>query len=240
MNALLIPQHLRNVLITDSDPENRAYLREEFESQNFMVLEAEDAQETLNVLSTHQVGAVILDLELSKQQRDSLMAEILSGRYGNPLVFLMVSPSVLTREEAYALGAAGVLSKPIAPENLIARVRDTLVPAPIRWKREAGSERKRHTLEASVFKLQLGRGGFALAAEKELIEGEVVEFALEIKDSDHWTLHGTGIVRYVNLHTGRRGRALGIEFESLDDSSLVRFMDSTTSSLPPTYIPRLA
>lgn len=234
------------VLLVDADSENREYLRQEFEAQNFNVLEAEDAHETIRSLSSHRVGAVVLDLELSQRQRAALMTDILSEKCGNPLVFFLVSASVLSREEAYDLGASGAMSKPIHPAYLISRLNALLTPTVSRWKRETHSERNRpvarHKIATSVFKQQLGRGGFTLPGmqEREMLEGDAIEFDVQVEsENDRWKLSGTGIVRFVN-HDGksRRQRACGIEFESLDETSRTRLLQNSASLQKGPYIPR--
>lgn len=240
MTPFLNSPKLRTVLLVDSDSENRDFLRKEFESIGFTILEAEDCQSTLEVLSTNQVGAVVLDLECSARQRAALMSQIQSEKHGNPHVFLLVSPSVLSREEAYDLGAAGVMSKPVDPSYLIGRITHILTPAPHRWNRPVSPARRR-TLVASLARPQLGRGGFTISGLQlnELLEGETVEFNVEVNDSDRWMLTGTGVVRYVNLDSkSRRQRAWGIEFESLEETSLKRVIESTSSTQQMRYIPR--
>jgi DNA-binding response OmpR family regulator len=235
---------MRSILLVDGEPENREFLKQEFEAQNYTVLEADDARQAIEILSAHSVDAVVLDLELSQRQRKSLMKEILSSKCGSPLVFIMASPNELSREEAYELGAAGAMSKPVNPSYLLSRIGALLTPADSRWMLTPSSNRAQHKVAASVSKGQLGRGGFALSTlqDKELLEGETVEFKVEVNhENDRWTLNGTGVVRYVNHDTkSRRQRAWGIEFESLDDASRKRVLDANFSAQDIPYIPRLA
>ena len=236
MSPLVNSESPRTVLIVDSDGENRDYLRQEFEAKGFIVLEAEDCRQTLDTLAANRVGAVILDLECSGRQREALMKGIQSEESGNPMVFMLISPSVISREQAYDLGAVGVMSKPVDPAYLIGRVSRLLTPAVHRWKKTIAPGR-RHKLVASVFRPQLGHGGFAVTdVQGNLFEGETVEFAVEVNDTDRWTLTGTGIVRYV--HSDRRQRALGIEFESLDESSMKRIIENMGTAQQMRYIPR--
>jgi DNA-binding response OmpR family regulator len=236
VSPLVNSERPRTVLIVDSDGENRDYLRQEFEAKSFIVLEAEDCRQTLDALIANQVGAVVLDLECSGRQREALMKGIQSEECGNPPVFMMVSPSVLSREQAYDIGAVGVMSKPVDPAYLIGRVSRLLTPAVHRWKKTIAPGR-RHRLVASVFRPALGHGGFAVTdVQGNLIEGETVEFNVEVNDTDRWTLSGTGIVRYV--HSDRRQRALGIEFESLDEQSMRRIIENTGTTQQIRYIPR--
>jgi DNA-binding response OmpR family regulator len=235
---------MRSILLIDGDTENRDFLKQEFESHDFTIFEADDSRQAIDILSAHAVDAVVLDLELSERQRKALMKEILSSKCGRPLVFILASPNEVSREEAYELGAAGAMSKPVNPAYLISRINTLLTPLANRWKQASASSRALTTVAASVSKGQLGRGGFAISTllDKELLEGETVEFKVEVnQEEDRWTLAGTGVVRYVNHDAkSRRPKGLGIEFESLDDSSRKNVLDQLDATPELPYIPRLA
>lgn len=226
----------KTVLLVDNDWENRSFLRQELDSNGFIVSEADDDVMALEVLKDNPADIVIIDLELSRKQRKDLVAQLHSTRYGHPLVVMLSGPSAMSREEAYDLGASAMLSKPIEPSFLISRLNDLLVPPSTRWKSEPSSKTKPSKQVAlSVDSLRLGRGGFSFtpASDSNVIEGQSVEFKVEINELSKWTLNGTGVVRYVKFDKSRRQQAWGIEFETLDEESLARVMAQN----PLSYIP---
>lgn len=242
MSALIAAK--KTILLVDGDTENRDYLKGEFETRGFLILEADDTLEAIKVASANKVNAVIIDIELSKAQRVEFNVAIHSDACGSPLVFLIAGPSMISREEAYDLGASGVFSKPFDPELMIAQIGELLVPASTRWKRRLADEprRSRRRVSMSVEKLRLGRGGFALSLENAgpSLEGEVVEFDVRVNDQQDWSLRGSGVIRYIKRNVAATGRdTWGIEFASLDEASLNQVMNRTATDRPLSYIPKI-
>ena len=237
----------QTILYVDSDADNRAFLADEFRKRGYVVIEAEDEQEALRAVAEHSVKAVILDLELSRKERQRLVQGLQSEENGSPFVFLLVAASTMTREEAYDLGASAALAKPINPSYLISRVESLLVPASVRWRlpRATIEPGRRHSLNMSMPNIRLGRGGFSMPRfsteefNDEFLEGESVDFKLSLDSQQNMTLRGTGIVRYVRLDpTKRRQQAWGIEFETLDESSFNYVIGRNQLEKPISFIPK--
>ena len=233
----------KTILLIDGDTENRDYLKGEFESRGFMILEADDTIEAIKVASANKVHAVMIDIELSKSQRVEFNHAIHTDACGAPLIFLIAGPSMISREEAYDLGASGVFSKPFDPEMMISQIAELLVPASTRWKsRPLNESRRSRRVSTSVQKLRLGRGGFALSLENAgpSLEGEVVEFDVQVRDQQDWHLRGSGVIRYIKRDVAATGRdTWGIEFASLDEASLSHVMSRTATDRPLSYIPKI-
>ena len=229
-----------SVLLVDSDSENRMILKVVLLLKGYEVHEADSFDETIEKLATHKVAAVIIDLELSKAQRHELVSRLQSDEFGKVALFLLVASSVMSREDAYDLGAVAALSKPVDPTLLITRLEAALVPSAVRWK-TAQNKHPRHQVAVSLNKISLGRGGFTLNNEPDhqIFEGETVGFSVEVDDLHPWRLNGTGIVRYVKLdQKNRRQKAWGVEFESLDESSYGHVVHAIQNKNPASYIPR--
>ena len=227
------------ILLVDSDAENRDFLKSEFEARNHIVLEADDEVQALEILSHEKVDAVLIDLELTKKQRKEFMLKLQSEEFGMPHVILLASSSSLTREEGYDMGAEAVLSKPVEPEALVARVAKIIEPRTSRW-RSKSNQKAEHKISLSLENLAMGRGGFTIISDKdrEALEGQSIEFALEVTRKK-WTIAGTGTVRYVKLDaTKKRQEAWGIEIDSLEETSIDAIMQEFGSTLPLSYIPK--
>lgn len=244
MNAFLRPP-AKTILLVDHDAENRAFLRSEFEARGFFVVEAESSVQAIELARGQKTDAALIDLELSREEKRTLIGSLVSETFGTPMVFLLVAASSMTREEAYALGAAAAFSKPLDPDYIATRIHEALVPASTRWLRGSavGAAIGGARVRSSLPSLNLGRGGFALplgADENERLEGELVEFDVEVREESPWHLKGTGFIRYVKLDSAkRRPQAWGIEFNTLDEISFRQVMSRNESRKPLSYIPPL-
>jgi DNA-binding response OmpR family regulator len=231
-----------SVLVVADDSENRDFLVKELEEAGILVFSAEGPGEAIGILETARVHALMIDMALSRQQRADFMKAVRTERCSNPLVILLAGTSAITREEAYDLGVSALFRKPIDFTQVTARLRELLVPEATRWSaaRPAGSGRRR-TVQVSLKNLKLGRAGFALPLESDesVLEGDPVEFSVEVGGSDRWTLKGTGVVRYVKLDdVSKRQKAWGIEFETLEETSLSQVMARREDGPSVPFIPR--
>lgn len=113
--------HIKPVLIVEDDDDTRRLLAEWLEQEGYPVVEARDGLEGLTALVGHRPGIVLLDLRMPgmdgvqfrRAQRclpDYLLAHV-------PVV--VVSGVDDADAQAAAIGATGVLRKPIDRETLV-------------------------------------------------------------------------------------------------------------------------
>jgi DNA-binding NarL/FixJ family response regulator len=113
------------ILIADGDASLRDELAQLFESMGFRTARASNGREALEVLRTTTPAAAILEPSLAGITGYELCC-LLRDRYGHSLPIIFVSAS---RTESYdrvggiLLGGDDYLSKPFAPDELVARVR---------------------------------------------------------------------------------------------------------------------
>lgn len=229
------------ILLVDSDQENRDFLKTEFELRNYVVLEADDDVQALEVLSYEKVDAILIDLELTKKKRREFLQNLQSEEYGSPHIVLMAAASSVTREEGYDMGAGAVLSKPVDPDMLVARVDKLIEPRSKRWRTKSDNIAQ-HRIAVSVEDLRFGRGGFTISSgnSRSMLEGQSVEFVLEETNKKR-TIAGMGTVRYIKLDESKRiQQAWGIEIDMLDEGSLDAVLKEFGSRMPLSYIPKSA
>lgn len=231
----------KTILIVDADSENREFLKAELHQRGYLTYEAESPAETYAVLTQDKkVDAVIIDLELSRAERESFIHTLQSDRFGKPAVILLIPSSVMSREDAYDKGVAAALSKPFDPDTLVARIRELLLPPTQRWNKP--TQKTKHKVQTALNSNALGKGGISIALptlQSAIFEGESIELDLQVQDPEAWTIKGTGVIRYIKYdNTNHSPKTWGVEFESLDELSLMNVMKKLEGIQTLSYIPR--
>ena len=114
------------IVIADDDAGHRALLSHALREGGFDTVEAADGVETLELVAAHQVAAVVLDVNMPRLSGYEVCTR-LAARGGTPVVLISGE-----RVESYdrvaglLMGADDYMVKPIAPDELVARVRAVL------------------------------------------------------------------------------------------------------------------
>ena len=113
------------VLLVDDESMIRAIARAVLESAGFAVIEAEDGVEAVEKFreGLDVIDLVILDLTMPRMSGRDAFRQMIELRPGVRVLF----SSGYTTDDVSELGrAAGMLSKPYRPDNLLAAVRKAL------------------------------------------------------------------------------------------------------------------
>ena len=216
------------VLILGSDDEDRSFLMGNLAFCGLSVSGADSCTQALEKIPVLGIQALILDHELSRRDRENFIESLSSMGDRQPLLIVLTSPCLVSRAEAYSWGAAVVMSKPMDPQVLAARIRELLVPARQRWARRMEPSGNLRKVVVRVDKLELGRGGARVPATGTVIEGERVEFDIQIGAANPRQVRGIGVVRYITGTNGQQ-QTWGLEFDRLDVES-VAVMDGIAGS----------
>jgi putative two-component system response regulator len=113
-----------NILMADDEPGQRALLREILDDGSFVITEARNGQEAVDLVSSQPFDAVLLDVRMP--QLDGIAACQLIHQQHPLLPILMITgyggQDDLLR--AMQAGASDFLRKPYEPQELLARVRN--------------------------------------------------------------------------------------------------------------------
>lgn len=113
------------VLVVDDDPLVRESCRRIL-SEEHEVLTSDSAAAALGVIAAGGVHLVLADLMMPARDGFSLIAEVIE-RWPSLRVLAMTGYSTASiRERCVALGAAGFVPKPFAPDELLTAVRESL------------------------------------------------------------------------------------------------------------------
>ncbi|MDD7404065.1 MAG: response regulator transcription factor [Butyribacter sp.] len=114
------------ILIADDEAEIRDLLRLYMEKEGYEVLEAEDGEETLQILSREQdIAMLILDVMMPKKDGFHVLKEI--RKTSNlPVVMLSARTSDNDKILGLDLGADDYIAKPFNPLEAVARINSNI------------------------------------------------------------------------------------------------------------------
>ena len=113
---------LQNVLVVDDDPDVVHALRELLSARGYRVMTAKDGGQAHSNFVMNRPDIVLLDLILPGESGFEVCERMKQTDETVPVVVLSVIDMDDARELAQRVGAAGYLTKPIAPEDLLAEL----------------------------------------------------------------------------------------------------------------------
>jgi response regulator RpfG family c-di-GMP phosphodiesterase len=119
----------RNVaLLVEPDPEETTVLELRMIEQGFEVRIARSTDQAIKLLETGDIEIVISELELKPQDGFALLAEARKHEWGKRLPWVVVasSNSSADAKRAFDLGAADFMSKPVATDLLVAKLKQIM------------------------------------------------------------------------------------------------------------------
>lgn len=114
------------VLVVDDEPPIRRFLRTSLTSQGYVVLEAGDGSEALDILKRNAVDVVVLDLGLPNLHGFEVIQRMRDGKSAVPIIVLSSRTDEAGKVKALDLGADDYVTKPFGLDELLARIRTAL------------------------------------------------------------------------------------------------------------------
>ncbi len=116
------------ILICDDSILIRAMLRQQLQTQNYTVVEAEDGDQAIDLALKSDPDVILLDVEMPKRDGHSVLREIKANEMiaDVPVVFLTARATTEEVVSGLRLGAHDYLAKPFEPIELLARVSAAL------------------------------------------------------------------------------------------------------------------
>jgi two-component system NtrC family sensor kinase len=140
------------ILVIDDSPRIRSVLRQAFlEPEGYTVLTAHDGQEGLERALQEHPDLILLDVYMPRMTGLEVLQKLHEAQYEWPVILMTSHGSEETAVQAFRLGVRDYLRKPFKIEEVLARVRRTLVESQLRRDRDQLLKR----LEAT--NRQLGR-----------------------------------------------------------------------------------
>lgn len=123
-----------SVLVADDDASVRDTLRDVLELAAHRVHVAGDGEEALEILDTHAIDVLVLDLDMPKVDGWAVLRALSSRRpvsSSRPVIIVHTGQDLTPRDirEFFEVRPYGVLPKPVAPSHMLAAVDAALVQA---------------------------------------------------------------------------------------------------------------
>lgn len=114
------------ILIVDDDARTRLLLESYLKDQGFSVITAPNGRRLEEMLATHAIKLLILDLMLPGEDGLSLCRRIRSNGESVPIIMLTARGDDVDRIVGLEIGADDYLPKPFNPRELVARINAVL------------------------------------------------------------------------------------------------------------------
>lgn len=123
---LLADRHM--ALVVDPDPEETTVLELRMVEQGFEVKVARTGEQAMKMLEKGDVEVVVSELDLGKADGFALLAEARKHEWGREMPWVIVTGRTgrADAQRAFEMGAADFMSKPVAADLLVAKLKQIL------------------------------------------------------------------------------------------------------------------
>ena len=119
----------KKVLIVDDEPNVRRLLHSIL-NKNFVVFEAEDGQQAVDMTNAQQPDVILMDMMMPKM--DGLTACLMIKKNLDtkkiPVIMVTAIGFELNIKLSQQMGASGYVTKPFSPQDLLAKIAEVLQP----------------------------------------------------------------------------------------------------------------
>jgi len=117
------------VLLADDSPSVRKVQSKQLDQLGFRVLLAQDGQEAIDTLNTHQVDLLVTDWEMPRINGAELVQHTRMNQSTQNLPIVVISSKVneAFEKEAIELGATACLVKPFQPDHFIEKLKSSSI-----------------------------------------------------------------------------------------------------------------
>lgn len=238
-----------DVLVVDDEADLCEMLAFEFSAKGHRVFSALNGQEAMRILEKESISLLVSDVRMPDCDGLELLDWVKARQVWKPAVVLISAYADLALEEAFALGAEALFTKPFRLAALTSVAKRLLISPEVRWSVPPENPPLQtialhfpSLLNAQQCKLlDIGRGGMAFAcAHSGLIQGQSIGFAIQFDEGPFPALTGTGIVYWTRPGANPRYPCVcGAEFASVTDDCRAALLEWQTRQSPRSYIPSL-
>ncbi len=204
-------EHVR-VLIVDDDPDFRQFLELALEGAGTESTAAPDGEQALQALRDAPGGhydLILLDIEMPGQDGFELLYALRETGREIPVIFVTGREKVADRVRGLELGADDYLIKPVAAEELVARI-ETVVRrreqvAPLEYG-ELSLDLARHRVQRNGAPVELSPREFDLLLALVRAKGEIVSRDDLLRDI--WNIDFDPSTNVLDVHIGRLRKKL--------------------------------
>ena len=119
----------KKVLVVDDEP-NVRHLLHSILSKNFIVFEAEDGQQAIDIANAQKPNVILMDMMMPKM--DGLTACLVVKKNPDtksiPVIMVTAIGFELNVKLSQQMGATGYVTKPFSPQEVLAKIAEVLPP----------------------------------------------------------------------------------------------------------------
>lgn len=115
-----------NILVVEDDTRTRDLLERYLKDQGFKVIAIPDGRRVLDILNTHSVQLIVLDLMLPREDGLSICRRVRQIGEDVPIIILTAKSDEVDRIVGLEIGADDYMPKPFNPRELVARINAVL------------------------------------------------------------------------------------------------------------------
>jgi CheY-like chemotaxis protein len=237
----------KQILIADDEISLREILAEELEEEGALVFQASNALDSLKILKTNAIDAIVSDIRMQGGDGISLLEGLKKIHYAHPPLLFMTGFSDLSVQDAYSKGAEGIILKPFTIEVFKTSVLQVLLPHKDRYQEQCSQnslvliEQTYASIETALElkKLRIARGGLFLEGHYASHVNDMIRFRIAFNSKSFVLLEGEGIIRWSNSRVFKNGPVgIGVEITYLTEESRRFFIPYLANLKEPSFIPR--
>lgn len=115
----------KNILIVEDEIRIRFLLRDYFQKEDFLVYEAENGKEALEIFKSNKIDLIILDIMMPVMDGLTVLEKIREVST-IPVILLTAKGQEEYKLQGYDFGADDYITKPFSPKVLVAKVKALL------------------------------------------------------------------------------------------------------------------
>lgn len=108
----------RSILIVDDSAFMRKRIHQILEDDGYLLVDANNGTAALEAIDKEEFTCILTDLVMPDLDGFGLLAELKGRSMSTPVIVLSADVQNSTREQCEALGAYGLLQKPVNPDSL--------------------------------------------------------------------------------------------------------------------------
>jgi len=145
---------MRSILIVEDDKDFQQYLKELLVKNDYQVTTTSTGISAIKLVKENEPSLVVLDLELPDMSGEGVCIELRKEYPSLPIVILTAKTAVSEKVQGLNLGADDYITKPIIPDEFLARIR-----ARLRRQSDEKTTMKIADLELDGKKIEVKRAG---------------------------------------------------------------------------------
>lgn len=238
----------KTFLVVDDEADLREIICSELQYMGAKTFEAENITLAKSILEHHHIDLIISDIRMPGGSGIDLLNFVKAKNTSNPPLILITGFADVSCEEALALGAEAIVSKPFQLEELIRLAIRFTIPLEERFSQYPYRSEEQvevnfsETLveKISLNELSIGRGGIAIILEVPEIEwskGKIIHLCLRFKEKEIKTV---AICRWYKAVEHSSKFQVGLEFLGFTGESLQILKSFWTQNYLIPFIPELS